>query len=323
MRGTTLERGSSSRHGNAAEVDPRFEARRQEVERDHGRRRRSRVISFAIVAVAITVVVGLVQSPLLDIDRFDVASTEHVSADQIIATSGVELHQPLALVDAEAVRAKLLQLPWVADASVVARWPGTLRLVVTERTPVAIAAVPDGFVLVDHAGRVLGAASSPPAPDLTGPTLIEGLVVPGPGNLVDARGQTTLEVLAAVPNGVRSRLEAVVIDQDGEVALRLRPGMVAIVGTTDDLDQKMRTLQTTLAQVDLADVDEIDVRIAGRADITRRTPSPAGSTGTVPGATSTSAGSTTTPSGSGGTSAAATGASNGTSAGSASPTDSG
>ncbi len=305
MSATTLDRGAGRDRVAGGGVDPRIEARRREVERevqrDHGRRRRSRVAAFVIVTAAIALVVGLVQSPLLDVDRFDVASTGHVSTDELLAVSGVELGDPLALVDAEAIRARILVLPWVADASVTAKWPGTLRLAVTERVPVAMAPVDGGFVLIDADGRVLGPSANPPAPDLAGPRPIEGLVVPAPGNHLDARGQVTLEVLAAVPSGVRTRLEAVVIDGDGDVSLRLRPDMVAVVGSTADLDQKMRTLKTVLAQVVLDDIETIDLQVAGRADVRRRvTTPPSTTTGSTPGRGSLSASSTAgSPSGTG------------------------
>lgn len=57
--------------------------------------------------------------------------------------------------DAERFVSKVEAMPLVARASVRRRLPGTLVVAITERTPVALVATPDGFRGVDSAGTRL------------------------------------------------------------------------------------------------------------------------------------------------------------------------
>ena len=76
-----------------------------------------------------------------DVDQVVVAGTPHVSTDQVMEVSGVRVGQNLVDVDAGAVRAHLMALPWVADARVdLDWWSGVVRISVTERVPVAAVA---------------------------------------------------------------------------------------------------------------------------------------------------------------------------------------
>lgn len=61
----------------------------------------------------------------------------------------------MLLVDLHGVRARLLQLPWVADASVGRRLPDTLVVEVVERAPVALWQYRQRLVAIDKTGQPL------------------------------------------------------------------------------------------------------------------------------------------------------------------------
>jgi cell division protein FtsQ len=63
------------------------------------------------------------------------------------------------LVDLQDLRARLMDLPWVADASIRRQWPDTLSIQLVERAPIAIWQVNGRYALVDAGGEPL-----PPAP---------------------------------------------------------------------------------------------------------------------------------------------------------------
>lgn len=67
--------------------------------------------------------------------------------------SGVS--NPLLGTDIAAIRTRLLDHPWVADASVSRRLPDTLVVRLSERTPVALWQHGGRFHLIDAGGRVL------------------------------------------------------------------------------------------------------------------------------------------------------------------------
>jgi cell division protein FtsQ len=57
--------------------------------------------------------------------------------------------------DVDVLARRVRAHPLVADARVERRLPGTLHVVVTEKVPVAISPVRDGFAVYDSAGRAL------------------------------------------------------------------------------------------------------------------------------------------------------------------------
>ena len=93
--------------------------------------------------------------------------------------------------DLDDVRAQLMALPWVADASVQRRLPDTLVIEVTERKPVALWQYNRQLAAVDLSGRVLTRGRLERWNDL--PILI------GPN--ANTRVREALELLAATPLG--------------------------------------------------------------------------------------------------------------------------
>lgn len=79
----------------------------------------------------------------------------------------------MPLVDLSALRASVMELPWVEDARVSRELPDTIVVDVVERVPHAVLQKPDRLVLIDHTGHVLEPVSRDQAKGL--------LQISGPG----------------------------------------------------------------------------------------------------------------------------------------------
>jgi cell division protein FtsQ len=155
--------GSGTRAGAKPRMDPRIRARRVEVARAAGRRRLRRLGIAAALTLAVLAATGLVLSPLLDVDHVVVVGAG-ARASQVRAAAAVDRGAPLLLVDTGAVEDRVSGLSWVADARVERALPGTLRIRVRTRPPVAFAPRPDGRVaVVDPTGTVVAIAGTAPA----------------------------------------------------------------------------------------------------------------------------------------------------------------
>lgn len=64
-------------------------------------------------------------------------------------------------LDVTAIRARILRLPWVAEATISRRYPGALDIVIRERVPVAVMSRDGRDVLIDREGRLLGPSGGP------------------------------------------------------------------------------------------------------------------------------------------------------------------
>src|SRR4051812_28845413 len=110
-------------------------------------------------------------------------------------------------MDGGAIARRVDRLPWVESTSVRRAWPGTVTIVVHERTPVAaLAPAPpqNTFSLVDASGRVL---QTRPGPAPAGVLMVAGgPPPPTPGNVVADADRAALAVAAAVPGDLRGKI---------------------------------------------------------------------------------------------------------------------
>jgi cell division protein FtsQ len=245
------------------QIDPRIRARRVEVIREQGRRR----LRVLLVSVSVLCVVGLgwlvIQSPVLAVRHVDVAGAHQVSAADVRAAAHVGHGAALVTLDRGAIARRVGALPWVAHAAVTKHLPGTVRIMVTERTPSAWARARPGQVqggdvaLIDSSARVLAMVGTPPdgLPELVG---IGPLPRPG------ARVQPTLlDVRARLGTELGPFVTAITASPNG-VSLRLVPGSPAgeiRLGPPDQLTAQTDAVLALLRGLGGAHVHYIDVSV--------------------------------------------------------------
>jgi cell division protein FtsQ len=247
-------------------IDPRLRARRIAVRRDEGRRRLRRVVGLAGVALAVLIAVGVTQSPLLDVDRVTVTGATHTTPDAIRQATAIRIHQPMTSIDLDRARRGILALPWVQTVSVARRWPASVRVVVTERKPVAsVSAGQSGFALVDSTGRVLELSPSPPA----GFVILDGVPAAGaPGTTLAPDAADALAVASALLPQLAPKVAAVVATADG-VELQLVAGGKVRLGPATDVVAKLVAADTVLTQVDVSHLCALDVHVASAPSLTQ------------------------------------------------------
>jgi cell division protein FtsQ len=255
--------GGAAKTASPVVVDPRMRSRRIAVRRNRGKRRLKRVtVALAAVAVLVAAAVAT-QTPLLDVDRVRIDGVGHTAAADVSRVAGISPGDTMIGVDVGGAAARVEDLPWVAEARVVRRWPGTVEIHVTEREPLAMVGVADGRVaVVDGDGRVLEVTGQPPAglPEVTG---VRGRIVEG-----DELGRDPRDALAIL-RAVRDRLPGVVASVSSELDAALASGGEIRFGSTDDLDDKIVAVETVLADVDTDCLELLDVRVPGSPALTR------------------------------------------------------
>lgn len=267
-------------------MDPRLRRRRVEVRRDEGRHRLHVLMGITGVVVAGCAGWGATRSPLLDLDNVRVVGAAHISADEVRSVSGIRLGGALTDIDVAAVARAVEAIPWVQQATVTRRWPSTLSIRLTERSPVAAMTAdavmtPDAgttaagtanagaFALVDRSGRVVDRVAVVPA----GMVTLAGLALAGnPGTQLSPEGVATLSVAIALPPSLMARTVGVspATGGRGEVELRLSPDATVKLGTPDDLPRKFDAVATVLARVDMRNLAVVDVRRPESPVLTRR-----------------------------------------------------
>ncbi|HET7489101.1 MAG TPA: FtsQ-type POTRA domain-containing protein [Acidimicrobiales bacterium] len=259
---------SPARVPPALPMDPRFRRRRIEVRRAEGRRRLHILLGCLASVAAAAGGVGLSRSPLLDVDRVEVQGARRTPRPAVVAAAGLAGHPAMVDVDTGDVARRLRRLPWVRTAEASRRWPGTVRIQVTERRPAAVLPAAGGaWAVADATGRVLAVEPDRP-PGL--PAIGDVDRPQEAGAAVPAAAGPALRVAAALPADVRARVSDVATVAGGEVQLWLGPDSVVRLGPPVDLGLKLTALATVLARVDLSGIRVIDLRVPTAPALTRR-----------------------------------------------------
>ena len=87
---------------------------------------------------------------------YDITGAVETSQIDVMTTIAPLAQGSLLTLSAKAARDALIELPWVADATVTKRFPDRLSINLVERSAFAIWQDGDGLHLVDREGRVLG-----------------------------------------------------------------------------------------------------------------------------------------------------------------------
>jgi cell division protein FtsQ len=239
--------------GRRARIDPRIRQRRIQVTREAGHRRLRLLIVGTGVLIAVAAAFGVLHTPLTDVRHVRVTGASRTPVADVLTAAGLDGHRLMIDVDGGPMAARVDALPWVARAQVQRRWPATVTVTISERTPVATVAAGGGAVLVDGTGRVL--APAPAGLPLPAVQLDPGPPGPvpaaTPGSVLDPRYRPGLDVAAALPPLLGSRVLTVAVEGDGTVRLRLVGGTVALLGDATDVPAKLEAVATLVQRVRL------------------------------------------------------------------------
>lgn len=249
-------------------IDPRIRRRREAVLAGHRRRRRRRLVMVLLVLTVGVATYLAARSSLLTVREVEIAAGPHTSVEEIRAAAGIRGDLHMLDVDEAAMARRVEALPWVQEATVSRNWPRGITIGISER--VVRAVVPDGkggWLTIDRTGRVLG--TTPPVSHQFVPN-IEGLAPVPPGQTLDSRVGAALAVADKMTASLAGRVSTIQVTPTGTVDLRLNPTGTAWLGHSDDhLDDKVRSLQTMLAQADLRDLCRLDLRVPNSPVLTR------------------------------------------------------
>ncbi len=198
-------------------------------------------VVWTILLALITGALGLVVyfTPLMSARSVEVKGAEVVTSEEVLGAAQVKLGTPLLQIDTDAVADRVAGIRRVASARVQRGYPATVRIMITERIPLAVKDFPDGPHLFDRDG--VDFASAPPPPGL--PYL--DVDNPGPA---DPPTKAALEVMVALPPGVAAQVGRVAAPSVAAITLTLVDGRTVLWGTTDRANEKAEKLAALLTQ---------------------------------------------------------------------------
>ncbi len=142
-----------------------------------------------VPALAAGQVAKLAQKAGFEVNRVEVRGVKHLNELKIYEQVLAERNHAMTRVDLGALRSRLMQLSWIADARVSRQLPDTLIVDIVERKPHAVLQQGDRLMLIDDTGHIL----EPVAPD----RVAGRLVLSGDG--ADGQVQALSRLLEAAP----------------------------------------------------------------------------------------------------------------------------
>ena len=188
------------------------------------------------------------------IDTVSIVGIKELTQGQVLDLAGINPKKSLALLDARAIRERLLRSPFVQDATVRKLFPGKLELVITER---------DAFALWQKDGKISVIARDGTVLEPADPTQFADLpfVVGEDANLRAEGFATILEGLG----DLRGKVRAGVFVAGRRWNLKMASGLD--VKLPEDEPQKAAQKLAKLHQANRVfdkDISVIDLRQSGR-----------------------------------------------------------
>ncbi len=207
---------------------PRRRPSRRGPDRRTALRRRLVVILLMLVVTAVVCAVWF--TPLLGVREVHVKGTVELTPDQVRKAAAIETGTPLARLDVDGITARVRELSRVAGVRVERELPGTVRLTVDERDPVAIVAASDGTHLVDATGKDYATLAQPPTglPELKATP--DGV-------------PAAVAVLTGLPEELRKEVLVVTATTASDVKLTLTAGREIRWGSAADTARKAAVAQ--------------------------------------------------------------------------------
>ncbi|MFF4191654.1 cell division protein FtsQ/DivIB [Nonomuraea sp. NPDC001831] len=191
-------------------------------------------------------------SPVLGVRSIEIVGNLTVTSERIKQQAAVPDLHPLATVDLADVQARVLGIRQLATAKVDRVWPGTLKIEVVEREPVAVIPAGGRFAVVDKQGVVIEVKD-------TSPFMLPLLKVDRPA-AGDPATMAALQVVQALPPVVAGKVRQVRAASAEGVTLELSDGRTVLWGGADRPQEKGRILVSLLSRkATLYDVSSPDV----------------------------------------------------------------
>lgn len=243
---------------NRIQTDPRIRRRRNDVARTRKRKVATALGSVALLAL---VVWAAFWSPLLSVRDVKLTGATHTTSDEIAAAAGLGSDDNLLLLSADEVVAAARTLPWVADAEVERRLPGTVKVKVVERKPALVVSLGAARWTIDSHGHVLQTGQSEPGLPVVGGVEV-GEIKPG----VKLDAPVMQEVLAtwrSLPKGLAADVQAIFAPTLERISFTLVDGTQIRYGAAERLDAKNEVLQALRKRLDEEGrlTSYIDVRV--------------------------------------------------------------
>ena len=245
------------------------------VRKASGRLSRARLALPGLLLLLVWIAIARRGAPELEIDRIFVEGNERLSEGEILELIEVHGATNILTLDLDETKRKLLRSAWVKDVELKRMLPATLTLQIVERTPVAVAALSELYLLAED-GTILD--QLPPFYDMEKLVLVRGLRDEDGGVSADraALAGRMAEALIADERLALLVSELDVTEGADSTTLRLRESPLALLVSERTMVSRLSEVVPLLAGIAerLPRVQVLDLRFQNRVYVRLNQPDP-------------------------------------------------
>ncbi len=191
-------------------------------------------------------------SETLSVQGTTVSGTGYLDSEAVAEAAAAPTGEPLVSVDLDAIAARVEALGPVRSVEVTRSWPDHVRIVIVERTAVAVVEVGSTLHGMDKDGVLFREYPRVPR----GLPVVRALG----GASLDARREAAT-VVSAMPSGLSKRVDHLEVESVDQITLVLRNGRTVTWGSAEESATKARVLEALLAE---HQADHYDVSVPGQ-----------------------------------------------------------
>lgn len=197
-------------------------------------------MAIASVLAVVGLVAVLLFTSLIGVRDVEVTGISRIDREDVVTLADIPMQRSLLRIDTDAAEQAVATLPQVESVSVSRSLPSTVRVEVTERTPIAYFVAYDGVRLVDREGVPFHRVNARPKklPELQVDTVATD----------DPATRAATAVLTGIPDQLAGKVATVTAESPVSVELRLRGGKVIQWGDAEQIDRKSRVLAALLTR---------------------------------------------------------------------------
>lgn len=258
----------------AGRIEPRLRERRAQVKKESRKRRLRWVAVVVIVAGVALSSLAVLGSGLFAVDDVRIEGVAYSAGPEFDAILDDLLGTNVFRVDTNGLAERIESIPWVEDARVSVRFPGSATVEVRERTPaVAFLGADNRYRVLDGKGRVIAVLEGRPTEYIE--VFVDNPLDLEPG-MIAPRGYTAAATLATMLPVFGPAVAEIHAKQDGsDLWMLLRtanadgqPHDIEVrLGVAENLEAKLTRLLDRLERLDTETGSTSSIDVSTRSNI--------------------------------------------------------
>lgn len=217
---------------------------------------------FFIIILAIGSFI-LLKSSIFNITTIKVEGNQTLRGEEIKKLSGIGVGENIFKIKLEEAEKRIKLSPLVKKVSLQRKYPSVVIVKITEREPIGIIPVVEGFAKIDEEGYLLAFTdklTGSKLPIITGLKLNEQSL----GSKVLGKGlKTAVTFLKVMPKGVVNEVSEINVANPHQAIVYTITSTQIRLGSPEKIEEKVRMLETVIRTNPTAEIEYIDISYDG------------------------------------------------------------